>query len=103
MPVLSCGGLTKRYLVPGWRLGWIVLYDRGAIFERGGVRAGLRAVTQRLFGPSTVVAGALPAILARTPPTFLTATVHVVWKNAQLAFDQLTAAPGLLPVMPQVF
>ena len=28
VPVLSCGGLTKRYLVPGWRLGWITIHDR---------------------------------------------------------------------------
>ena len=28
VPVLSCGGLTKRYLVPGWRLGWITVHDR---------------------------------------------------------------------------
>ena len=28
VPVLSCGGLTKRFLVPGWRMGWIIIYDR---------------------------------------------------------------------------
>ena len=31
VPVLSCGGLTKRFLVPGWRMGWIVIYDRGHV------------------------------------------------------------------------
>ena len=31
VPVLSCGGLTKRYLVPGWRLGWITIHDRQVI------------------------------------------------------------------------
>lgn len=24
VPILSCNGIAKRYLVPGWRLGWIV-------------------------------------------------------------------------------
>lgn len=33
VPVLSCGGLTKRFLVPGWRLGWIVIHDRDNIFK----------------------------------------------------------------------
>ena len=32
VPVLSCGGLTKRFLVPGWRMGWIVIYDRNNVF-----------------------------------------------------------------------
>ena len=33
VPVLSCGGLTKRFLVPGWRMGWIVMYDRNHVFD----------------------------------------------------------------------
>lgn len=33
VPVLTCGGLTKRFLVPGWRLGWIVIHDRHNAFE----------------------------------------------------------------------
>ncbi|WAR11816.1 ATTY-like protein [Mya arenaria] len=33
VPVLSCSGLTKRFLVPGWRLGWIVINDRNNIFQ----------------------------------------------------------------------
>jgi tyrosine aminotransferase len=28
VPILSVGGLAKRYLVPGWRLGWILIHDR---------------------------------------------------------------------------
>ena len=26
-PVISVGGLAKQYLIPGWRLGWILMYD----------------------------------------------------------------------------
>lgn len=33
VPVLSCGGLTKRFLVPGWRLGWIVVHDRNDVLR----------------------------------------------------------------------
>jgi tyrosine aminotransferase len=102
VPVLSCGGLTKRYLVPGWRLGWIVIYDRKSIFENGQIRSCLKSVSQRLFGPNTVVAGALPAILANTPASFFTETISAVQKNAVMAYSMLSAAPGLLPIMPQV-
>lgn len=42
VPVLSCGGLTKRFLVPGWRLGWIVIHDRNNIFN--GIRKVLRKI-----------------------------------------------------------
>lgn len=33
VPILSCGGLTKRFIVPGWRLGWIVIHDRNNAFH----------------------------------------------------------------------
>lgn len=33
VPVLSCGGITKRFLVPGWRLGWIIIHERNDIFK----------------------------------------------------------------------
>ena len=34
VPVLSCGGLAKKYLVPGWRVGWILIHDRNGIFKK---------------------------------------------------------------------
>lgn len=27
VPTLVCGGISKRFLVPGWRLGWILIHD----------------------------------------------------------------------------
>ena len=33
VPVLSCGGLAKRYICPGWRVGWIAMYDRNHLFK----------------------------------------------------------------------
>ncbi|XP_046843419.1 tyrosine aminotransferase-like isoform X3 [Xenia sp. Carnegie-2017] len=28
VPVLVVGSIAKRFLVPGWRIGWIVIHDR---------------------------------------------------------------------------
>lgn len=28
-PVLAISGIGNRFLVPGWRLGWILIHDRG--------------------------------------------------------------------------
>lgn len=33
VPVLSCGGLSKRYVIPGWRVGWVVAHDRHGILK----------------------------------------------------------------------
>ena len=29
VPIITIGGLAKRWLVPGWRVGWVVLHERG--------------------------------------------------------------------------
>jgi len=34
VPILTCGGLAKRYLVPGWRVGWIFLHDRNEVMNQ---------------------------------------------------------------------
>lgn len=69
VPVLSCGGITKRFLVPGWRMGWVIIHDRQKVFEKE-VREGLNNMTTRILGPSTLIQRALPAILQLTPQSF---------------------------------
>lgn len=99
VPVLCCSGLTKRFLVPGWRLGWITIHDRQDILGQE-VRAGLKSLSQRIIGANTLVQGALPFILKETPQSFFDATIEVVHQNAITAYRRLKAIPGLRPVMP---
>lgn len=28
VPILQVGGLAKRWMAPGWRIGWICIHDR---------------------------------------------------------------------------
>ncbi|XP_052816861.1 tyrosine aminotransferase-like isoform X2 [Mya arenaria] len=100
VPVLSCSGLTKRFLVPGWRLGWIVINDRNNIFQEE-VRHGLQCLSQKILGPNTLVQAAVPEILAHTSPSFYTDTLQFIEANAKLFFKKISAIPGLKPVMPQ--
>jgi len=100
VPVLSCGGLTKRYLVPGWRLGWITIHDRNDVLKDGGVRSGLNSLSQRIIGANTIVQGALPTILKETPETFFQNTLDIIEENAKIAYERLSTVPGLNPVMP---
>lgn len=37
VPILSVGGIAKEFLVPGWRVGWVIVYDAHGAFA--GVRA----------------------------------------------------------------
>lgn len=73
VPVLTCSALSKRFLVPGIRMGWMVISDRhGALKE---VKKGLHNVTGRILGPNSTVQLALPEILQKTPQKFFDDTI----------------------------
>lgn len=99
VPILICGGLAKRFLVPGWRLGWIVIHDEYGVLDD--VRKSLNALSQRTIGSNTLIQGALPAILKNTPQSFYDFLNNTLAKNAQVAFEKLQNAKGLMPFMPQ--
>ncbi|XP_056621685.1 tyrosine aminotransferase [Triplophysa dalaica] len=99
VPILSCGGLAKRWLVPGWRMGWILIYDRNNIFGNE-IREGLVKLSQRILGPCTIVQGALESILNNTPVEFYQRTVGFLKSNSEICFSELSTVPGLNPVMP---
>jgi tyrosine aminotransferase len=52
VPILTCDGIAKRFLVPGWRLGWLIIYD--PVRALGHVRDGLRNLAQKIVGPCAV-------------------------------------------------
>lgn len=68
VPVLTCAGLSKRFMTPGIRLGWIIISDLDCSFVE--VREGLQNLTARLLGPNSTVQHALPEILSKIPDKF---------------------------------
>ncbi|GAB1870049.1 Tyrosine aminotransferase [Camponotus japonicus] len=99
VPILSCSGLTKRFLVPGWRMGWIIIHDRQNVFETE-IRKGLHCLSQRIIGSNTIVQGALPAILRQTPQNFFDDVIDILYSNSKLAYNCVVKIPGLKPIMP---
>jgi len=94
----AIGGLAKRWLVPGWRVGWVVLHERGGVFKE--VRRGLGNLSQVQLHPNTVFQAALPTILD-TPQEFFDNVVEELKGNAKLIVDELAKAPGLHVIEPQ--
>ncbi|KAK9688071.1 hypothetical protein K7432_014536 [Basidiobolus ranarum] len=99
VPVLTVGGLAKRYLVPGWRVGWVLIHDRNEILSD--VREGLVSLSQMIIGANTVIQAALPEILHKTPENFYDETNKQVEENALLCAELLSKIPGLQVVKPQ--
>ncbi|XP_078112316.1 tyrosine aminotransferase isoform X1 [Sander vitreus] len=99
VPILSCGGLAKRWLVPGWRMGWILIHDRNDIFGSK-IRQGLVKLSQRILGACSIIQGALESILNNTPQSFYNDTIHFLKTNSEICFNELCTVPGLNPIMP---
>lgn len=99
VPILACGGLAKRFLVPGWRVGWISVHDDAGIF--GDIRKALVCLTQRTIGSNTLIQGALPGILRNTPQIFHENLIDLLQTHAQIAYAAIKDAKGLTPFMPQ--
>jgi len=100
VPILSCRGTTKRFLVPGYRLGWVIIQDRQDIFGPK-IRLGLNNLCTRILGANSVVQGALPEILMNVPASFHAHTIDVISTNAELAYNRIKQMPGLKPIKPQ--
>lgn len=76
VPILTCSGLSKRFLVPGIRMGWIIISDRHGALEE--VRTGLLNLTGRILGPNSTVQISLPEILKNVPQKFFDETMITI-------------------------
>ena len=64
--MLSCGGLAKRWLVPGWRCGWVLIRDQNGVLDKE-IRAALMNLSMLILGANTLTQSAIPAILVSAP------------------------------------
>ena len=98
VPILSCGALSKTYMVPGWRMGWIIIHDRNGGFASE-VTPGLAQLARKVLSPCTLVQAALPEIF-NTPQSYHDKNIAIVHRNAVLVYQELQKAPGITPIMP---
>ena len=68
VPVIVCSGVTKRFIMPGMRLGWLIINDRGDKLKE--IRRGLFNISGRNFLPNSTVQRALPRILNSVPQSY---------------------------------
>ncbi|XP_065196692.1 tyrosine aminotransferase-like [Sycon ciliatum] len=99
VPILTCSGIGKRYLVPGWRTGWLILHDNHGRLED--VRVCLNNLWARILGSCGLIQAALPRILSEVPDEFFQITNRHLEATAKLAYEKLSTVPCLMPVKPQ--
>ncbi|ORY90900.1 tyrosine aminotransferase [Leucosporidium creatinivorum] len=98
-PALIVGAVSKRWLAPGWRLGWVIVHDPQSLLDD--VRDGLGRWAFRIQGPNSTMQRSLPALLANTPEAFFDETKATLSSVGQQLFARLAKIDGLKPLLPQ--
>lgn len=62
------GGLAKAYMIPGWRVGWILVHDRNNLLAD--VRVALIKLTQLILGANTLAQSVIDAALHSVPASY---------------------------------
>nr|CAB3490031.1 unnamed protein product [Digitaria exilis] len=88
-PVFTLGSISKRWLVPGWRIGWIVTNDPNGVFQKTKVVDSIKSYLEICSDPTTFVQGAVPNLLDNTTDEFFNKTIKVLRETAGICWEKL--------------
>jgi len=97
VPILLFSGLSKAYLVPGWRVGWLAFVNPHLTREVEG--AVQRLADARLCGPAPFQHAVEPALTG--PQGHLPVMMAKMRSRRDVMVKALRAIPGLSVVEPQ--
>ncbi|BAF19493.1 nicotianamine aminotransferase 1-like isoform X1 [Oryza sativa Japonica Group] len=89
VPVLTLGAISKRWVVPGWRFGWIAICDPKGILKETKVVDSLRSFRNLTTGPATFIQGAIPHIMKNTNDEFFRKTLELLKETAEICFGEI--------------
>ncbi|OAY54832.1 probable aminotransferase TAT2 [Manihot esculenta] len=102
VPILTLGSLSKRWIVPGWRLGWFVTTDPSGMFRKPKVVERIKKYFDILGGPATFIQAAVPCILEQTDEAFFKRTINILKQASEICYDRTKEIPCITcPHKPQ--
>lgn len=102
VPVVTLGSISKRWIVPGWRLGWLVTNDPNEILKKQGVVESIEGFLNITADPVTFMQAALPQILENTPNEFFQKIISTLRASAEICYDRCKEIPCITcPTKPE--
>ncbi|XP_038681081.1 probable aminotransferase TAT2 [Tripterygium wilfordii] len=93
--VITLGSISKRWVVPGWRLGWLVTNDPNGILQESGIVESIKGALDLIADPPTFIQGAIPQILENTKDDFFLKIINLLREAADTCYDQIKEIPGI--------
>nr|URX65374.1 tyrosine aminotransferase [Gymnema sylvestre] len=101
-PVFTLGSLSKRWLVPGWRLGWFVMNDPTGIFKNPKFIERVKKYCDICGDPATFIQAAVPHIIEQTKEAFFTKTLKMLKQTSDICYEMIKEIPCIsCPHKPQ--
>ncbi|CAN8323536.1 unnamed protein product [Cochlearia groenlandica] len=102
VPVIVLGAISKRWFVPGWRLGWMVTLDPHSIMKDSGFLQSLTNVLNMSTDAATFIQGAIPDIIGNTKEEFFSSKLEKVRECAEICYEEITKIPCITcPCKPE--
>ncbi|KAL7588040.1 hypothetical protein Lser_V15G40548 [Lactuca serriola] len=95
VPVVTLGSLSKRFIVPGWRLGWLVTHDPNGILKQHGIIESIKGYFHMSSNVPTFIQGALPDILGKREDHISSKNVNIIREAANSCYKEIIDIPGL--------
>ncbi|TNV78478.1 hypothetical protein FGO68_gene7254 [Halteria grandinella] len=96
VPMVCLNSLSKVYQVPGWRLGWIIVYNRHGHLDI--VKDHISKFMRIPFHPCSLIMHALPRILKETPQSYLDDYCKQLATSSEQVYAVVSNQRGLNPI-----
>jgi len=103
VPVITASGISKQFLVPGWRVGWLAFHDNNYNSLQG-IQDGVKRLAQIQLGASHLAQAAVPVLLSLATPGVAEWKKNVKETLEQQAIffcDIISRCDGLEVIPPQ--
>ncbi|KAG5490111.1 hypothetical protein JKF63_00230 [Porcisia hertigi] len=92
-------GLAKNFMLPGWRVGWVLLVDPEGYAT--GVLKGMQNLSMHTLGPNALAQHCMPDILLKTTKEYYARNMRELEENAKLFAEGVRKCHGLSCNEPQ--
>ncbi|XP_028798531.1 probable aminotransferase TAT2 isoform X2 [Neltuma alba] len=96
VPIITLGSLSKRWIVPGWRLGWFVINDPCGTFRKPKVVERIKKYFDILGGPATFIQAAVPRIITETEEVFFRKTLNMLRHTSDVCCKEIEDIPCIV-------